>query len=455
MATHNRWQPWTETEWAVIKAAVDRDPLPKYYAADLLPLLPGRTVQDIRNSVNRERKLRKGLCNCGGLLTDDRATCLGCAKKQRTYREQRIVDGLCVKCGDSMGDDGTATICVSCMKAHRARYSKKDAAKVSKFWRTHHPKKVQKKEAFNIPLWLAGRTVPFFLANTPKGYHIVDLFGGSGDLTIRAAKAGHEVLAYNDIHPMLVAYMRVLQAGKAEALLNRTMWEFNRWARPQKGAGAPDHDTFRLGTETVKQRYVEAMQRARSELVAEPEYRVLPLDLDEEEELNRAVYRASHLLLVSRNVSNKDMLKKALPEDGLSPLPREVCQKIRAIPQWLVEAEPEITCLDFAEAIPYHDCERSVFLCDPPWPGATSYEHSIEGRHRELVELLLGIRGRFILTMQSSRVTLDAMRDVPHLYWLSNALAKLVVGSNFPLVERAGLVPINRQLYGAGGRIAA
>lgn len=59
---------------------------------------------------------------------------------------------------------------------------------------------------------------------------------------------------------------------------------------------------------------------------------------------------------------------------------------------------------DFRKIIPTYDSEQTLFYCDPPYihetrRGKEFYDHEMELKdHEELVDLLLGCRGSFVLS---------------------------------------------------------
>lgn len=56
--------------------------------------------------------------------------------------------------------------------------------------------------------------------------------------------------------------------------------------------------------------------------------------------------------------------------------------------------------LDFGEIIKKYDREQTVFFCDPPYLELTGYDIKFkEDEHYRLNELLIGIKGKFILTI--------------------------------------------------------
>lgn len=95
-----------------------------------------------------------------------------------------------------------------------------------------------------------------------------------------------------------------------------------------------------------------------------------------------------------------------------------------------------VICKDFRAAVEEMDGPGVIFLADPCWPKSEGvYEYTIEGRHRELVEVLQKAQGHYILTGQASDEMLRAMAGVPYLYWVYIGGWKEVIGSSFPLED--------------------
>jgi site-specific DNA-adenine methylase len=430
-------RPWTEEERAVIRAELDQlgGKRPESgYTKRLMPLLPGRDMQDVRNIFGMERRKRLGLCNCGRRKpVKGKAMCQRCIDKTKARVAEQKKAGVCLRCGQKIDPLGSLTQCSKCSKKMSERYYKKARSKASKKWGQMAAKKTKKggvAHSYNLINWLSPCTVPFLLRVIPKGSQIVDLFGGSGDLLIRAAKEGHEAFAYNDIHPMLVAYMRVLQRGLWPELCDKI-------THIQKSDPKSILKTYIDLRSTADDRLIHLQtQRVLGKLddasVCAPE----PGDMN----WNILIVQAALLYLVARDVQKQNMVQPRL--EWVRKLGSKHRTWMREMHHVLAEAETQITCLDYSQGIKWHDSENVLFVVDPPWPGQKKYEYEFRGRHTKLVRELMGAKGRFIIIMGSTRSSMAAMAPCPYLYFLVNyGGSKLLVGSDFPL-DDDGLRPV-------------
>ena len=414
---------WTPEEMAVISAALDEEMSPEHgYAAELAKKLPRRNTQDVRNIFNIERKRRLGLCPCGRLKPlPGRAQCIECKERKDRRRREALLRGDCVYCLKPIDANGTTTTCSTCVQARRARTQRSDQRQGADNWRKMvQAGKVERPRGYNLLHWIGCRNTRGILRNVTQGDLLVDLFGGSGDMLLRAAGQGHEALAYNDAHPMLVSFIRTLQAGKVKELCQRIR---------VVGKTRPEM----LGP-LYKASFQEAARWVQ-------DHRLHPTTNPDEWE--EEIGRAALLYVMSHSVEGKKLPQGKVGEVRVKPV---VGHKKRMWEAHKFLADVETTCLDFPEAITWHDCEKTVFLCDPPWPNADCYEHHINGRHEELVNALMAARGRFVLVMSAAKESLVAMRRVPYVYWMpSIGGSKLILGSDFPL---AGVTPIEREQFG-------
>lgn len=419
----------TPKELKVINEFLDscKNQPPFNYSAGLLPLLPGWSKQDIRNHVNLVIKRRRGLCTMCGKhgRTGKYKTCSACRARKREALDQLLAKGLCTRCRKARIDDGgSTTACSACLAARQQRYGyvynknrNEKGAKVAK--------RRSRNQWYNLLNWLGSKTVPFFLHQATKSDLLVDLFGGSGDLTIRAAMQGYEVLAYNDIHPLLVSYMRVLQAGQHAELCKRI-----------KASTIEDPALLKS---LYEHQLVQAIDWVNRD---DHKYHGVPAD---HPDATIDIGRAAILYQMSHSVAHQDMVKKVpKPFKGLQSGHRS---RMKEAAQVLEDIE--ITCLDFHEAIDWHDCDQTLFYVDPPWiKGSEKYEYDIGQRHADLVSHLMDARGRFVMVMEPSKAGLEAMQSCPCLYFLSSVGgAKVLIGSDFEL-HGHGLELVDKNRYG-------
>jgi hypothetical protein len=154
------------------------------------------------------------------------------------------------------------------------------------------------------------------------------------------------------------------------------------------------------------------------------------------------------LYSVCHTVKGRDLVRLEM-EPTVKGLADHHKTRMREAHALLVENETEVTCLDAMEAIPYYDCSRTLFVADPPWPRSDKYEYDFEGRHAELIRALLSAEGEFLVTMQSSKLSMVAMAPCPHLYFFrSHGGPKCLIGSSFPLSPDPRLNEVNRSHFG-------
>jgi site-specific DNA-adenine methylase len=398
---------WTDDEWAAVRASLDAKPgRDGKRLRALRPLLPGRPDSQIHNALNIERRHRRGLCiHCGKEPCDEGyKSCERCRRKATAKNHANVSKGICGSCGwRPIDEKGSASRCSFCCEKRRRLYAETDRKNVQRFRKKQQAQGHRSKSrSYNMLKWLASRALPFLVSQVPEGAHVVDLFGGSGDLGIRCHHAGHDLLAYNDIHPMLAAFVQCIQAGEAgemedriEALLHLEADPLLKVYERLKGWGPEDR--------------IEA---------------------------------AAVLTVVARHALRRDMATLEI-----SPERRPVRSLLSSARKAQAAFEDaEITCLDFAEAIIHHDAPGVLFLCDPPWPGAKLYEYDIEGRHRELLDRLMAAEGNFIVAMKSCRTGMAALIPAPYLYFRRGLPHRDLVASDFPL-DHKGLEPIDKSRF--------
>jgi hypothetical protein len=198
--------PWTDQERSIVSECLDASKAIKggvavkerrvLYRATL-KRLPGRTMEDLHNALNGERRRRNKLCvaGCGQPQPADRKTCHSCLTKQLEDRDAAIAQGLCVACRASLDQEGSSsTKCPRCIGKQRNHYNKH----FSKTRRTNGPKVPETRRLARWPStglihYLTTRVVP---SNVP----IVDVFAGMGGLSHRLAMAGRHPTVLNDLH---------------------------------------------------------------------------------------------------------------------------------------------------------------------------------------------------------------------------------------------------------------
>jgi len=228
--------------------------------------------------------------------------------------------------------------------------------------------------------------------NIRLGDQVIDLFAGSGRTLAWVLHRGHQVLAYNDAHPLLAHFVQ-------EALRSPE----RLWARARR-AFLENPQWY----QTIETRYRKALAQAKKGVFTKD---------------------SSVLFYLMAKATRGSMRVK--------PHKPSVLPSFMPQARWLAEhlTPNHVSCLDFADAMLQHDAPGVVFLADPPWPEDTGFEFGVDSRHRELVELLLGAKGEFILVTQSSEASLAMLKDVPYLYWAQVWAGREILASSRPLTE--------------------
>lgn len=197
---------WTDAERAVIHQFLDICPDPPFgYTHDLSDLLPGRSVQDIRNGVNMIRRQRLGICQCGQLTSGSR--CPTCTEARRRDRSNRLAQGLCALCGNNLNEHpegASATLCATC-RERRHRYRPAAAERFKDANPTRRPKHDPLACLKVVSSWPScGHARWIAEVASLDARPVVDLFGGTGELlrlvTVHGKSWPH---AYYDLDPRI------------------------------------------------------------------------------------------------------------------------------------------------------------------------------------------------------------------------------------------------------------
>jgi len=394
---HDIYKPTrTNTRWTPEEIAIaERVLQEKIRPCDAFAwgMFPGRNKQFVWNIVQLTKKRMNGLCACGRRPpAAGFATCDECREGDRQGREAAMAQGLCTHCRKRPAG-GTLTMCVGCTEYHDA-YNPKSMGTGGGHFR-------------GLIRWMGSASLEGIVPHLPPGHLVVDLFGGSAYLTLKARAAGHNVV-YNDIHPALCDLVRVLRdESDAAELLESTSRSLTEM---------PIADTVAL---------------YRQSLTSEHD---MP-----------AIQRASIFAFLAHNVTHRDM--RQMEFGGLKPLPAGYVSRMRSESKLLRSVV--VRNLDFAEVISIYDGPNTVFVIDPPFLNAKSpYEFGMTAeRHAEMVQQLTNIRGKFFLTTSSSREAVVLMRHM-NLWWRPTRTGSMsyrqVAATNYPV----GLEPLDPQKYG-------
>lgn len=353
---------------------------------DVLHLFPGRTKQHVWNMLAVAKRKAAGKCNCGSPLTAEalvaRRLCPKCRARSRVAHAKHLATGMCIRCRKRPAN-ASLTQCAECLEARRAAAARKETSRTSS---------VNDYAWSGLVRWRASLWPQAVLRHIPEdGTLLVDLFGGSAAVSLAACETGNMDVVFNDVHPTLCDLVDVVRLGRVKDLVG---------ASQALGKLSP------------------------TELLTHYEQRG---DLSK-------VERAAALLTVAQSVTRRDLFRKEIP----SVHPIRASYGVRLAKASATMKNLQVRNLDFADALDAYDSPQTLFFVDPPYPNTSFYEHNLTpDRFAELTERLAKIRGRFLLTTSSSRVSAVACSHLPYLWRLlhHHGLTKshLLVASNYPL----------------------
>ena len=371
-------------------------------ASQLGGLLPGRKPQDIQNAFGILRAGQRGVCgSCrqpwAGVIGADggQRLCPTCHGKVNEAARVRLKAGCCRVCGQPRGPGSSLSMCAACRLTRRALRKGYGYALGDRQSKSH--------AVAGLFPWLGTLVTEPLLSFISPGQLVVDLFGGSGRLLLAAAAQGHAV-AYNDLHPQLAQFMKIILNGSDAAV--QELREHIRLAQRSGLAAVLEH--YHYGTPFAAACFYQ-LARAGS------------------------VHAGGCM------------------RTGKFPVwPGPDRHFGATIRQWreLLPRSVPVTNLDYRDALKLYAAPGTCFLVDPPWIGSKCYEYGFEGRWSELVQALLSLPSGFVLTCASDQASLKLMKEIPYLYWVRiGPLGRQVIGSNRPGLS-ARLEPLVLADYG-------
>ena len=214
-----------------------------------------------------------------------------------------------------------------------------------------------------VPLqWFGGKAnhLNFILPNLPKADRFVDVFGGSGSVTINRPRDMDRDRVWNDAWPLARAMMRqVRDDGPALALALM----LTPYSRSEYVACAAATDK---GSPTAREFMAFVSQRYGS---------------------------TPHAPMAGswRRHSNPANSRRNMPLRSRPGQIKLAADRLQGV---------KLMCADALDVIRDHDSEGTLFYCDPPYVDSTrrggEYEHMeySDDDHRALAELLSSIEGR-------------------------------------------------------------
>ena len=381
---------WTETERKVLVDAEANGV--KASELVLSGAIPGRSATDVQNQFGLMRARARKICvKCRKPSDAPSDICDSCKNAIREQSHKWKADGLCSVCGNDRSG-GSATLCTVCHGKSRDRrppYLKKYASK--------NPKKSDKNPRI-IPHWPRTRHCGNLAKLVAPEDSVVDLFGGCGMISLAVHRNGGKVARWNDIHPVLPLVMGMVKSDPKSIQVMLKMSNF------------------------IVSRYnhVEIADMYRVALSGNATWDLPPL-------------------LHAMSVVNHGKLGAGLGSDT-RPVARYKCK----IPTSYIDemqaalSGTTISNTSYESVLAEMYNPDTVFLMDPPWPGAgggTSFEYPMDGSaFSALLAAVLKLRfARWAIVVQSSDLTVRSLaaagvvRHGCRTAWLYSALAKEIL----------------------------
>lgn len=175
--TRRRYTRWTPEERRLVDTLLDEGVASK----DAFHLFPGRNKQFVWNIFAEAKRARAGKCVCGQKLDGDFRYCSSCRAEEREKRKALRAKGICVKCRRRPAD-ASLTYCTECF-AENQKYNPVRASEESP---------TNPSAGHGLVRWLSSGSFGAVIEALPKPvdeWTVVDVFGGSADVTIRARRS--------------------------------------------------------------------------------------------------------------------------------------------------------------------------------------------------------------------------------------------------------------------------
>ena len=210
----------------------------------------------------------------------------------------------------------------------------------------------------------------------PNHITCVDVFGGSGAFLLNKPKSQIEV--YNDVNRALVTFFRVVR-DRCDELVEKLEW-------------------------TPYSRYEQFMCRKYIESLDE-------INCENELEVARCVFVMFGQCYNGARTSWRVITRNDVPESKkIFETYYSKIEKLKKIRDRLREVY--IECYDFVRIFEAYDSEDTLFYCDPPYvklarrdrKGDIYMEEMTNERHEELVDILLNVKGKVMLSGYSNKI---------------------------------------------------
>lgn len=407
------YHKWTDEERQVINTSLlEGKTYRQVYEAGLLP---GRSLTQCKNGFAQAKREIDGRCLCGNDVEHGRRRCVECRIKSKEDRDALKRAGKCVACRKP-NTDGSLTLCSSCLERGREqqreylerRRAKESEAKVGTIKRKsgggHHVRGVP------VIRWTGCAAPRQLFELAPSTNHtFVDVFGGCGRFAMWAQHEGYKQVVYNDLHPILPIFMRMLKEGRS-----REIHEICLTHAKMPAAG-------------VLQRYERAFDGSGSD-----------------------IERAALLYTVTYSNRRNSMYAKVMPvvkmpSDALIRRPRKLRELTESI---------EIENEDWAEIASRWDGPDTFFFLDPPYPGTMTYEHNFElSEYRHIAQFMNECEGHFMLVLPLTRSVAELLcgnrhHIVQRIVREHGRTVRDVIVTNYELPTAKGLSPFDPSKFG-------
>jgi len=210
---------WTEEEWAWIAYAIDFMPHKTRTKTLYTEVMPWRNDQGVRNAMNIMRRNRLSICPCGKSVPKPGQRCQPCTDKTKQNRLDRLKQGGCANCGNTLGHGSSGTLCADCRerrKKYKPKTAKRFRARRDAKGLTTDPRDASQR----ILPWPACGHVKWAVklaAATRRP--VVDLFGGSGEPLRLLHAHGGSPHHYNDLHHGLVELVQAAKDNRIQPIV--------------------------------------------------------------------------------------------------------------------------------------------------------------------------------------------------------------------------------------------
>lgn len=379
-------------------------------------LMPGRSLNDIYNHIGIAKADLNGRCRkCSSPRAEGHVHCDDCREQLKTYRRNTIASGRCAKCRKPREDNdaGSLTLCGACVKIQREsnrKYQQRRNSAASKGRVSRAGKYDPMFARISLLKWSytgSIRVLPDFFPSTDHKF--VDVFGGSGRILVLAHALGFERLVWNDIHPLLIDFHRLVAEDRYPEVFE---------------------EAARIVMETPTEKFLQQYQRALKGAY-------------------KPVKRAALLFVFCLSNEVGSMFD---PKIETLRMPPEYLLNQASKPRKAFSAAT-LTQGSFQEVIEEHDAHDTFFFLDPPFPGTLQFETNLSYKDtEELARVLAAVEGRFLMVCRPDRTVLKQFAPFAHTYEAKfkgrGGIVREMWMTNFELPDNDKVRPLDPSAFG-------